>query len=289
VRLSLQPFGLHQAVRWCRSANVRKRGECLLLYLMLTGTTQTDRAMQRRRCTWRRRRRITTIAGGRMNRSDLEIQKDVAEELRWDPSLEDDDIAVSVRNGVVTLAGYVKSYVDKWRAEQVAGRVKGVKAIANDLEVRLAVGTERTDPDLARAALDALKWNVSVPQDKIKVKVEKGWVTLEGDVDYYYQREAAERSVRYLTGVKGVTNLITVKARATPTDVKQKIKEAFERGAEFDADHITVEVIGNKAILRGTVRSYAEYKDAERAARNAPGITEVENKLVVDPSVFAAA
>lgn len=224
-----------------------------------------------------------------LTRTDTDIQKDVADELKWEPSLEDDDIAVAVRDGVVTLAGYVKSYVDKWRAERVASRVKGVRAIANDLEVRLATGTERLDPDIARAALDALKWNVSVPQDKVKVKVEKGWVTLEGDVDFYYQREAAERSVRSLKGVKGVTNLIMVRVVPTPSDIKQKIKQALERGAEFDAERITVEIKDHKAILRGTVRSYAEYKDAERAARNAPGITEVENKVAVDPSAFVPA
>jgi osmotically-inducible protein OsmY len=126
-----------------------------------------------------------------------------------------------------------------------------------------------------------------VPADRIKIKVDKGWVTLEGDVDWHFQRDAAERSVRSLTGVKGITNLITVRARPTPQDVKQKIKEALERGAQFDADRITVDVDGNKAVLKGTVRSYAEKRDAERAARNAPGITEVENKLTVDPSIFA--
>jgi osmotically-inducible protein OsmY len=217
--------------------------------------------------------------------SDSDIQQNVVDELRWEPSLEDDDIAVGVKDGVVTLAGYSKSYLDKWKAERVASRVKGVKAIVNNIEVKLPSASERPDPDIARAAVDALKWNVSVPRDRITVKVEKGWVTLEGDVDWYYQREAAERAVRYLTGVKGVSNLVTVKARPTPSDVKQKIREALERGAEFDADRITVEIEGNTAILRGTVRSYAEYRDAERAARNAPGITSVKNKLVVDPTI----
>ncbi len=196
-------------------------------------------------------------------RTDSEIQRDIEDELRWDPSLENDDIAVSVRDGVVTLAGYVKSYLDKWHAERVASGVKGVKAIADDLSVKLPSSSERPDPDIARAALD------------------------EGDVDWNFQREAAEKAVRALTGVKGVTNLITIKVSPTPKDVKQKIKEALERGAQFDADRITVEIDGNKAILMGTVRSYAERRDAERAARNAPGITEVENKLTVDPSIFA--
>jgi osmotically-inducible protein OsmY len=193
-----------------------------------------------------------------------------------------------VRDGVVTLAGFTDSYVDRWKAEQVASKVKGVKAIANDIEVKLPSSSTRPDPDIARAALDALRWNISVPHDRIKVKVEKGWVTLEGDVDWYYQKEAAERSLRNLTGVRGVSNLLTLRARPVPTDIKQKIKDALQRGAEFDAEHITAEMEGSKVILRGTVRSFAEMRDAERAARNAPGVTEVENRLTVDPSVYAA-
>jgi len=223
-----------------------------------------------------------------MLRSDTDIQKDIIAELKWEPSLRDDDIAVSVRDGVVTLAGFTDSYVDRWKAEQVASKVKGVKAIANDIEVKLPSSSTRPDPDIARAALDALRWNISVPHDRIKVKVEKGWVTLEGDVDWYYQKEAAERSVRYLTGVRGVSNLMTLRARPVPADIKQKIKDALQRGAEFDAEHITVEMDGSKVILRGTVRSVAEMQDSERAARNAPGVTEVENRLTVDPSVYAA-
>lgn len=223
-----------------------------------------------------------------MDRSDADIQRDVIAELKWDPSLKEEHIAVAVRDGVVTLAGFADSYADKWRAERVASGVKGVRAVANDIEVKLASGSERPDPEIARAALEALKWNVSVPDDRIKLRVEKGWVTLEGDVDAYYQREAAERTVRYLTGVKGVSNFITVRARPAPTDVKQKIRDALQRGAELDAERITVEVERNKAVLRGTVRSYAEFRDAERAARNAPGITEVENRLTIDPRIPAA-
>jgi osmotically-inducible protein OsmY len=222
-----------------------------------------------------------------MTRSDSDIQRDVSSELKWEPSLRGDDIAVTVRDGIVTLAGHVASYIEKWRAERVASRVKGVKAIVNDLEVRLASSSQRPDPDIARAAVSALEWNASVPNDRIRVKVENGWVTLEGDVDFYFQREAAERAVRTLWGVKGVTNLITVQAAPTGADVKQRIMQALQRGASFDADRITVEVDGHKAILRGTVRSFAEMRDAERAARNAPGITEVENHLTVDPNVYA--
>lgn len=219
--------------------------------------------------------------------ADKEIQKNIADELTWEPSLRNDDIAVGVREGVVTLGGFVDSYADKSKAERVAGRVKGVKAVANELEVKLPTGSERADPDVARAALDALQWNISVPHDRIQVKVEKGWLTLEGQVDWYYQKQAAERAVRYLRGVRGVFNLITLSARTTPSDVKKLIKDALHRGVEFDAERITVEVEGSKAILEGTVRSYAELKDAARAARNAPGITEVDNRLAIT-SAFAS-
>ena len=222
-----------------------------------------------------------------MFRSDSDIQKDVVAELKWEPGLMDDDIAISVRDGVVALAGYVNSWADKYRAERVAARVKGVKGIANDLEVRLPSSSERPDPEIARAAVDALKWDIWVPANQVTVTVRNGWVTLEGTVEYYFEKESAERAVRNLTGVKGVTNLIEVQKRPAASDVKQKIRSALERGAEFDADRINVEVEGNKVILRGTVRSYAEKRDAERAARNAPGVTEVENKLTVDFSIPA--
>jgi osmotically-inducible protein OsmY len=223
-----------------------------------------------------------------MIRNDSEIQKDIMDELKWEPSLRNDDIAVAVRDGVVTLAGFADSFADKIRAERVAGRVKGVKAIANDIEVKLPSSSQRPDPDLARAAVNALEWNILVPHDRIQAKVDKGWITLEGTVDHYYQKEEAERSVRHLTGVKGVANLISVQPQPTPSDVKRRIEQALQRGAQFDAEHITVELDGHKAVLKGTVRSYAEFRDAERAARNAPGVTDVENRLTVDPGLFAA-
>jgi osmotically-inducible protein OsmY len=223
-----------------------------------------------------------------MTRSDSEIEKDLLDELRWDPALKDDDVAVSVRDGVVTLGGFVASYADKWRAERIVSRVRGVRAIANDLQVKLPAASERADPDIARAAIDALKWDVVVPSDRITVKVEKGWVTLEGDVEYYFQRVAAERDVRNLTGVKGVTNLIAVhSSQPAPEDIKKRIKEALQRNAQLDAEHISVEVDKSKAVLRGTVRSYAEWRDAEMAARNAPGISEVDNRLTIDPNIYA--
>jgi len=218
-------------------------------------------------------------------RSDKEILRDINDEFDWEPSLRSEHIARTVKDGIVTLAGYADSYHDKWKAEQVVSRVKGVRGIANDIEVRLPTAAERPDPEVARAALDALKWNVLVPDDRIKVKVEKGWVTLEGDVNWHYQREAADRAVRRLTGVRGVTNLITVKSSPVPKDVKQQIKHAFERAASFDAEHIDVTVEDGSVILEGTVRSYAERRDAERAAYNAPGVTHVENKLRIDTNI----
>jgi osmotically-inducible protein OsmY len=218
--------------------------------------------------------------------TDNDIQKDVVAELKAEPNLRNDDIAVGVRDGVVTLAGYVDSYADKWRAERVASKVKGVKAVVNELEVKLSSSSQRTDPEIARAVVDALQWNVLVPHDRIQVVVEDGWVTLRGEVDWYYQREEAERTVRNITGIKGVSNLITVATVPTPSDVKQRITDTLRRAAQFDAERITVEVVGHKAILKGTVRSYAESVEAERAARKVPGITEVENQLTVDPLAY---
>lgn len=219
--------------------------------------------------------------------NDTEIQRDIVAALKWDPSLRDDDIAVGMRDGIVTLAGFADSYADKWKAEQVAAKVKGVRAVANDIDVRLPSNSERPDPEIARAALDALQWNVSVPQDRIQVRAENGWLTLDGDVEWYFQKEAAERAVRYIRGVKGVSNLITLRVRSTPADIKQKIKEALQRGALVDADRITVAVDGSKVSLYGTVHSYAEMNEAMRAARSAPGVTEVESHITIDPSVHA--
>lgn len=218
--------------------------------------------------------------------TDNDIQKDIFAELNTEPNLRDDDIAAGVRDGVVTLAGFVDSYADKWRAERVVSKVRGVKAVVNDVEVKLPSHARRPDPELARAAVNALQWNILVPHDKIQIIVEDGWITLKGEVPWFYQREEAERAVRNLAGVKGVSNLITVALIPTPTDVKQRITESLRRAAQFDADRITVEVQDHRAILRGTVRSYTEMLDAERAARKAPGITEVENHLTVDPQAY---
>jgi osmotically-inducible protein OsmY len=214
-------------------------------------------------------------------KTDSELRRDVERELEWDPSIDARNIGVAVKNGVVTLTGYVSSYADKWRAERIAKRVAGVSAIANEIEVKLS--TERTDPDIAEAARAALKSDSRLPADRIKVIVERGWVTLEGTVDYYYQKSAAESDVRYIAGVRGVTNAIVVTPKVSPTDIRTKIEEALKRSAQLDASRISVETEGSKVILSGTVRSWAEREEAEMAAWAAPGVTEVENRIKVAP------
>jgi osmotically-inducible protein OsmY len=213
--------------------------------------------------------------------TDKEIQQAVLRELEWEPMVRSTEIGVAVKDGIVTLTGYVDSYSKRYNAERAAKRVAGVKAVVNDLEVHLPTSSERTDEDIARAALRALEDRVTIPHERIKVTVSKGWVTLEGDVEWQYQREAAEMAVRYLTGVQGVINLITIRPRVSPEDVKAKIQEALRRSAELDAQRITVETDGDRVILRGRVRSWAERAEAERAAWRAPGVREVDNQIIV--------
>ena len=212
-----------------------------------------------------------------LTHTDQEIQTDVMAELRWDPSIPATEIGVVVKDGVVTLTGTVDTYMKKWRAEEVAHRVNGVIAVANEIQVR-SIG-ERTDSDIAAAAVHALSWNSTIPQGKVHVTVDKGWITLKGEVEWQYQRQEAERVVRRLLGVKGVSNLITVKPAASPSDLKRKIQDALVRNAQIDADGITVEVEGSKTILKGKVRSWAEREEAERVAWLAPGITSVDNRI----------
>jgi osmotically-inducible protein OsmY len=214
-------------------------------------------------------------------RSDSDIKRDVEEELQSTPSIDATDIAVAAKNGVVTLTGFVPSYSDKWDAERAAKRVVGVVGLANDLEVRLRGADERPDPEIARDAVAALKTQLPISWEKIKVVVRNGWVTLEGEVEWNYQRDTAHNAVRWLKGVKGVSNLILLKPAVAPSEVKRKIEQAFRRSAEVDANRITVEANGSEVVLKGTVRSWAERQEAERVAWTAPGVTKVDNRLVV--------
>jgi osmotically-inducible protein OsmY len=221
------------------------------------------------------------MAVGIETRTDVQIQSDVLAELKWEPRLLPNEIGVIVKDGVVTLTGTVDTYTKRWAAEDAAHRVRGVKAVANDIEVRLSASDERTDADIAKAVVRALETDAFVPIDKLDVTVSKGWVTLKGQVEWQFQREDAERAVRRLTGVKGVTDLITIKPRTTPAELKKKIEDALIRTAETDAHRITVDVDGSKVILRGTVRSWAEKEEAERQAWAAPGITSVDNRITI--------
>jgi osmotically-inducible protein OsmY len=218
-------------------------------------------------------------------RTDQQIQRDVLDELKWEARVQPNEIGVAVKDGVVTLTGWVDTYSKKWAAEEAALRVRGVKAVANDIEVRLPSAAERTDADIAAAARRALEWDVFVPVDKIELVVSKGWVTLRGEVEWEYQKEDAERVVRRLTGVRGVSNLLTVhpQVKPSPSEIKRKIEEGLVRSAETDAQRITVETQGDKVTLRGTVRSWAERQEAERLAWMAPGVTSVDNRIMIVP------
>lgn len=215
--------------------------------------------------------------------TDVELQKNVQEELQWEPGVNAAEIGVTAKDGVVTLTGSVPSYSERWGAEAAAKRVYGVNAVANDIQVRLPGENIRTDADIARAAVNALTWDVAVPDNRVKVTVSDGWITLSGEVDWQYQRTAAERAVHFLTGVRGVSNEIVVKPKVTATNVKARIESALKRNAEVDARRIRVEVDHDKVILHGRVRSWIERTEAEQAAWAAPGVTGVEDHLAVMP------
>jgi osmotically-inducible protein OsmY len=210
---------------------------------------------------------------------DNEVRQDVEEELEWEPSLDERRIGVAVSDGIVTLTGEVRSFAEKWNAERAVERVEGVRGVANDIQVRV-IG-QHSDTDIAKAAADALAWNSLVPADRVTVRVENGWVTLRGEVDYDYERRAAERAVRYLDGVKGVANLVTITPRVEPKDIKNEIQRTFQRQASLEAKNISVQVNGGEVILRGSVRSWAERHEAEKAAWAAPGTSSVKNYITV--------
>ena len=213
-------------------------------------------------------------------KSDLEVRQDVERELAWDPRIDAANIAVAAKQGVVTLTGQVRNFIEKWEAEDAAKRVAGVIGIANDLEVTL-VGPAVSNTDLAERVSMALQWNAAVPADAIKAVVSDGWVTLEGSVQWYHQKAAAEDAVRSLHGVRGVTNLISIDNPVDPQDLSGRISEALTRNAHIDARNVTVRAEGHTVVLEGSVRTWAEREEAEKAAWAAPGVTSVENRLVV--------
>lgn len=216
-------------------------------------------------------------------KTDLQLKQDVISELEWEPSVNAAHIGVSVSDGVVTLTGHVPSFAEKYAAEKGAKRVYGIKAVANELDVKLPNSSKRTDGDVAASCVKALKDNYAVPDEKIKVLVDSGWVTLEGEVEWQYQKDAAFSAIHYLTGVSGVSNSIRIKPRVTPADVKTKIEQALKRSAEADARRISVHAEGSKVILHGSVSSWTEKDEAGFAAWAAPGVAEVENDLIVTP------
>jgi osmotically-inducible protein OsmY len=220
-------------------------------------------------------------------KTDYQLRQDVAAELAWDPSIRHEDIAVSAKEGVVTLGGTVDTYAQRYAAERAIERVAGVRGIANDIAVKLHKFNDRSDAEIAHAALTALKADVEVPDDKITVKVSKGWLSLQGKVNWQFQRNAAERAVRYLTGVKGIANNIAVDLNPIPSDITFRIEEALKRRAEIDASHISVEIKDHRVMLRGTVRSLAEKNDAKRAVWGAAGVNEVQDQLIIEPGVPA--
>jgi len=216
-------------------------------------------------------------------RTDSEIKRDVEDEIRWNPDIDATDIAVTVKSAVVTLTGFVHSYSDKLQAEADAKRVAGVAGVANDIEVRLPSSDVRPDPEIARDVVTELRVQLPLSADKIKAVVKGGWVTLEGEVEWHYQRERAERAVRHVKGVLGVSDLINLKPSVSPADIKRKIEEAFKRNAEIDANRIQVKSSDGEVVLEGTVRSWAERQEAERVAWAAPGVKKVEDHIRVSP------
>jgi osmotically-inducible protein OsmY len=216
-------------------------------------------------------------------KTDTELQHDVLEQLEWEPSINASQIGVTAKNGVVTLTGSVPTYAQKKRAEHETKLVYGVSGVANDIEVKISDILQRNDTDIATAAVETLRWDTAVPHEQIQVSVSNGWVTLDGTLEWQFQRAAAENDVRKLAGVRGVTNSIKLKCLATPSDIKSKIEAAFRRNAELDARRVEVTARDGKVELRGNVRSWAERDQAQKAAWAAPGVVQVDNQLCVTP------
>jgi osmotically-inducible protein OsmY len=214
-------------------------------------------------------------------KTDAQLKKDVTAELEWDPSINASHVGVAAADGVVTLTGHLSTFAEKYAIERAVQRVQGVKAIAVELDVKLEPGHKRNDSEIATAAESALLWHALVPAERIQTKVEKGWVTLKGEVDWEYQRQNAEKAVRPLTGVVGVSNLLTLKPSVTPAKVGDRIRDAMARHAEREAKHIEVMVSGSAVTLRGTVDSWAERNAAFGAAWSAPGVLSVVNEIRV--------
>lgn len=219
--------------------------------------------------------------------TDSKLKRDVENELRWDPRVNEAHMGVSVKDGVVTLSGHVPSYFEKFAAERAAKRVYGVKAVADELQVKFARGHKRSDEDIATACVAALGSNLAVPAEKVQVVVRDGFVILDGEVEWQYQSDSAEAAVRPLAGVTGVANKLKIHTHVTPQDVKAQIEEAFRRSAEIDSQGIIVTAVDHKVILSGKVRSWAEREEAQKAAWAAPGVTAVENDILVTPESFS--
>lgn len=214
-------------------------------------------------------------------KSDSAIKEDVLDELMWQPDIDDTQIGVIVENSVVTLTGVVDSYSKKLAAEKAVKNVKGVKAVADDIEVKYGAAYKKTDKEIAKAAVNALEWNTSVPEDKVTIEVRDGWVYLSGELNWFYEKEAVSKSIEPLLGVKKVINNITLQQAVEPTEIKAKITKAFERLADIDAKSIKVDVEGHTVKLKGKVHSYVEKDEARKTAYAAPGVYEVENEIEV--------
>ncbi|TCR75613.1 BON domain-containing protein [Rhizobium sp. BK376] len=213
--------------------------------------------------------------------NDNSLRQNILDELEFEPSVNAAHIAVTVENGVATLGGHVRTYAEKEAAERVVSRVKGVRGIAQEIDVRLFGATNTDDDAIAQRALKMIDWNVSIPKDAFKVRVAKGWITISGKAEWQYQKDAAQRAVQNLEGVVGVSNMIEIAPRVSAVDVRKRIKDAFERNAELEAQSIKVDVSGSKVILKGHVKTWSERRAAERAVWSAPGVSTLEDQIAI--------